>query len=423
MMKERLEKNLMLESKEFKKLLAASFVSQTGSHFLTLALSAFILISTGSPVQSASVFVLSFLPSILVGAKLGHWVDQKISKWLIARNELISVIATLLCAICIQYHLPMLFLCVVLALRSILMFVSRSAATKWLKLITPPAQQTNRFKVFYLGFFLSTAVSGLMAAVVLKYGSIWTIAVIDSGSYVLGTLFYLALRPVQNDIELQAQVLNTEPQPTLYQTLSHIFSLPAVKTSFLVVCFSQAIFQGAYSAFVSYLPIQAFRIGIEGIGAFQLAASIGITGGFLINWLASSVLTEKNPVKPTRAKIVSLIAVVCLIACVSCISLPLSLLSFFGLNLAYECVWLHHNSEFFRGSPKHYAARYQFTLSACAAFMMSAATLAYSVAVEYIGPTSGAIAVLILSILLVALSSLLTRLGVVFNSVRSEGQA
>ena len=302
------------------------------------------------------------------------------------------------------------------------MFVSRSAATKWLKLITPPAQQSKRFKIFYLGFFLSTAVSGLMAAVVLKFGSIWAIAIIDSGSYVLGTLLYLGLKPVQNDIELQTQAFDTGPQPTLYQTLSHIFSLPAVKTSFLVVCFSQAIFQGAYSAFVSYLPIQAFRIGVEGVGAFQLAASIGITGGFLINWLASNLLTEKNPVKPTRAKVVSMIAVACLIACVSCVSLPLSLLSFFGLNLTYECVWLHHNSEFFRGSPKHYAARYQFTISACAAFMMAAATLAYSVATEYVGPTSGVTAVLIAAFLLVALSKLLTRLGVSLNSVRSEEQ-
>src|ERR1035438_7340830 len=115
----------MSEAKEFKKLLSATFVSQTGSHFLTLALAAFVFISSGSPTQSALIFVVSFLPSILVSAELGHWVDKKISRWLYARNELISILATLLCGLCIAYHLPLIFLCIILGLRSLFTFISR----------------------------------------------------------------------------------------------------------------------------------------------------------------------------------------------------------------------------------------------------------------------------------------------------------
>lgn len=385
---------------EFPKLLVASFISQTGSHFLTLALSAFVLMSTGSPVQSSLVFVLSFLPSILVSSRLGHWVDHKISKRLIVRNELISILATILCGLCIQLQLPMTLFWTVLAFRSMLMFVGRAAATKWLKLITPPSHQTGRIKLFYLGFFLSTAVSGILAALVLKIASIWAIVAIDSLSYLLGIVAYLTLKAVAAEQETAASAADQQP-PSLRQTLGMIFAMPAVRTSFLAVCFSQAIFQGAYSALVSYLPIKVFQIGVGGVGSFQLAASVGIIGGFLINWLAASLLVEREPLVPVRAISLSGVAAAFLVACVAA-PLSASLFSFFGLNLLYECVWLHHNSEFFRASPKHHAARYQFTLSSSAAFLMSITTLAYSAAVQYIGPVSGTLTVLLGGLLVVA---------------------
>lgn len=377
----------MRQSREFKKLLAASFISQSGSHFLTLALAAFTLISSGSPVQSALVFVVSFLPSILVSAKLGHWVDGKISRWLIARNELVSIISTILCGLIIAYHLPLALLCIVLGFRSLLMFISRAAATKWLKLITPPELQINRIKLFYLSFFLSTALSGVLAGVVLAHASIWTIVGLDSASYLLGVSLILALKEVANTSISPAL---GAPEPKLTETLSEIFNMPAVRSSFLVVCFSQALFQGAYSALVSVLPIQRFGLGLSGVGSFQIAASIGITGGFLANWLLPKALTEKSTVFPARAIGLALFGIANLMFSVLSPIVSTSIMAFCLLNLCYECIWLHHNSEFFRASPKASAARYQFTLSACAAFLMALSTLGFAAAVEYTDIATGA---------------------------------
>lgn len=408
----------MHNQREFSKLLAASFISQTGSHFLTLALSAFILMTTGSPILSGLVFVVSFLPSILVGSVLGHWVDRNLSRALIARNELISIAASIACGACIYFRLPISVLCAILAVRSILMFIGRAAATKWLKIITPPATQTNRIKLFNLAFFLSTAVSGILAAVVLKTMSIGVIVIIDALTYILGIVLYLSLSPIR--VESDGAPLQTHTMPSLRETLSAIFAMPLVRTSFLLVCFSQALFQGAYSALVSYLPIQVFSLGISGVGAFQIAASLGITGGFLVNWLLPRVFRESAPTFPLRALVFSATATLALLVCVSAPIVPISLGAFCSLNFAYECVWLHHSSEFFRGSPKDHAARYQFTLSSCAAFLMSASTLGYSAAIQYLGVLQGTALVLSLGILLCVTINILATKPVAVGARPSE---
>ena len=241
---------------------------------------------------------------------------------------------------------------------------------------------------------------------VLAKSSIWRIVAIDVSSYILSTLIILTLKELPpQQVAPNAGALH----PHLFETLSTILKMPLVKTSFLIVCFSQALFQGAYSALVSYLPIEHFKIGLGGVGNFQVAASIGITGGFLINWLWAKLFEEKSQSFPVRALLTSSLALVCLFMAITSGTLALSLVSFLGLNFCYECIWLHHSSEFFRASPKFAAARYQFTLSACAAFLMSSYTLAYSGAIEYLGLVTGTLTVLAAGIAMIGLISFATR--------------
>jgi hypothetical protein len=156
------------------------------------------------------------------------------------------------------------------------------------------------------------------------------------------------------------------------------------------------------------------------VGAFQVAASIGITGGFLINWLTPKVLVEKESVFPVRAIIVSMFAVISTMMCVSVSDVSASLAFFLCLNLAYECVWLHHSSVFFRASPKHNAARYQFTLSSCAAFLMSVSTLGYSAAVQYLGTVTGTAMVLGIGLLLITATVIFSKRSVHLPIYREE---
>lgn len=392
----------MNSKREFLKLLLASFISQIGSHFLTISLSVFILMSTGSAVQSSLVFVCSFLPSVLIGPRVGKWVDENVSKWLIARNELVSIATTLLCGICIHFKLPIVCLCIVLGVRSILLFTSRAATTKWLKTITPQNAQSERIKLFYLAFFLSTAVSGVLASQVLKNISIFSIVAIDSLSYVIGLLVFLSLKPVE--LENRRTVQNAKKlDETLAGALKGIFSIQALRRPFLFVLISQAIFQGAYSALVSYLPVKQFHTGGEGIGWFQIAASIGITSGFFMNWFSPKSLTELKSGIPLKSITLGTLTLLALLSSVYTSSIPVSLSQFLFLNFGYEWIWLHYSSEFFNSSPEHEAARLHFTLSSVAAFFMALTTLSYSYLIEIFGAFEGvAFALVFLGMILLA---------------------
>lgn len=404
---------------EFTRILGASFISQTGTHFLTIALAAYVFVSSGSTIQSALVFVVSFLPSILVSAELGDWIDRRLSRLLIVRNDLIAAALSALCGACIYFKMPLVLLCAALSVRSILSFTGRAAATKWIKLITPPELQDRRNKLFFLSFFLSTALAGVLAGVVLAHGSIVAVVTIDILTYLLGIGLVMTLRAQPEGVGSPAAA-SGQARPKLLDTLRCILQMPSVRTSFLLVCFSQAIFQGAYSVLVSYLPIRHFALDVSSIGLFQLATSIGLTAGFLLVWFFPSKINDENIELPLRAIGISAVAVVAALLLSVSHSLPFSLFLFMVFNLAYECVWLHHSTKFFRASPKNYMARYQFTISACGAFFMSISTLGYSAAIESFGLGLGVTLILASGLIFALLIATLSSKSVVIEAMNRE---
>lgn len=406
--------------KDFRQLLFASFVSQAGSHFLTLSLAIFVLLTTKLPTKSAFVFILSFLPSILVSAKIGTWIDKKISRSLMCWNEIISILATMLVGVCVAFKLPLGFLCLTLGLRSILLFVNKSATIKWLKIITPVELQIQRIKIYYLSFFLSTTLSGLMASIILNKISIESIVKIDIVSYLISIIFLMRLKSITLE---NKEKVTTKISYSLMQTLTSIFSTPNIRISFLFVCFSQTLFQGAYSTLVTYLPIIHFNLGVKGAGLFQLAASFGIILGFIINWIWPNSLKEKSDLLPNKTFLISIFASGSLLLSVFTSVPILSLVAFTFLNFLYEYIWLHHSAEFFRVSPKNNAASYQFALSSCAAFLMSICIFMFSCLIQNFGLMIATIVSIVfysIIMLLMLLSSINASLEINTQEVKYE---
>lgn len=402
---------------DFIKLLFASFISQCGSYLLTLYLATFVFISSGSPVKSSLVFIFAFLPSVLVSSQLGSWIDRSISRSFLIYIELLSIFTSALCGTIVAYKLPLFILCSALGIRSILTFTSRTAATKWLKCITPLKLQSSRMKLLLLSFFLSTVIAGILAAIILQLSSINWVVLLDILTYSIGILFLLSLQKIP--ISLRENFLNLSSiDSSLTKTIKKILQTPEIKTSFLFVCLSQAIFQGAYSSLISVLPILGFNLSPNGVGMFQVVTSIGIILGFLVNWHYPSLLEQKTKI-PSRTITIFMVATVCLFLSTHTNSLPLSLLSFFGLNFAYEFIWLFNNTEFFRASPTNDVARYQFTLTACASLLMSIFTLIYAFAIETLGLPNGSVVFLIISIMLMIIVFVYISQNLTFNRQQS----
>lgn len=384
----------MTNRQEFIKLQSASFISQSGSHLLTIALAGFVFSSSGSVVQSSLIFVLSYMPSVFFSATLGNWIDQRLSRWLLARNELLSIATSILCGVCIALKLPLAVLCALVAIRSLLLFVARTAGTKWVKIISPPEQQSSRIKLFFLSFFLSTAIAGILASAILSRSTIFAVVAVDVVTY-LTSLAIIAFLKSPSLPPVSSFPTNGILSNVLHAT-REICANQNLRTPFLNVCLSQALFQGAYSVLVSYLPISKLGLGITGVGVFQVAASLGITAGFLTLWLQPNFLQNDRKGQSLSLVVTGIIGIFSLLGSASVPSVTGSFGGFLLFHLAYECIWLSSNSEFFKRSPAESLGRYQFTLTSMASFLMALTTLLYSIAIQNLGLMTGLVSVIFL---------------------------
>lgn len=379
----------MKNTYEFIKLVLASFVSQSGSYFLTIAITAFILETTGSLTKASIVFALTYLPSAINSAKLGNFIDRKLSKELLIMNEVLSIFVTILCGIALYYQWSLVILCFFIALRAILTFVHKTGCLTWIKRISPPETQNSRVKLNSLGFFLSTAVAGIMVAYFLKEISIPLIISIDIATYVISILTILFLNQLS-----QISVPEKIDRVSFFATINNIAQVQMIKRSFVFVVISQAIFQGAYTTLVSYLPISHFNIGTEGTGYFQLAASIGIILGFVLVWILPHLLMDNEKGIPYRGLFAGFIGLVALGVITTTTSVYQAIFMFYLMNFTYECIWLHHFAEFFRISPKHSIGQYAFVLGAFSSFVMSICVMGYAVAIDIFGLPLGVLSFL-----------------------------
>lgn len=360
---------------ELKKIFTASFISQTGSHFLTLSLAGYLLASTGSIVEASLVFVLTFLPAIFVANNVGTFIDRNLSNSLLIYTDLLSLMVTALCGISLYYRTSLYSLGILLALRSILGFTTRSALLKWIKIISPLADQAKNMRFYFLSYFLSTAFAGILASIVLSYGGIQSVVFLDMLTYVLSILVFTSLSPIALT-NLHGKIETS----SFFSVLAAVFQTKQSRSAFLMVCVSQAIFQGAYSNFVSYLPLRRFSLGINGIGYYQLAASLGIILGFVILWKFPTILKGIGSVRVTALFSITLVSLYLL---VSTHQLWLSIFTFWGMNFLYECLWLNANSDYFEHMPPERAAAFQYVLSSSASFSMALVTFGYALLLQH----------------------------------------
>lgn len=369
---------------DWPRLLGAAFVSQIGSHLMTLAVAAFVHRQTGSPVQAAWVFVFALFPPVLVSNPLGRWIDRALSRRLWIGNELLAGFISLLCGLCISSKQTWL-LYITLSLRSIVGFCGRACANKWIKLITPPEAQTNRLKLFFLTFYLSTAGAGVLAAYTLAQSSIWVLVEVDVITYLLGIVLLATLQPIATTmVSAEAPRSKKNSLGNLWQQLAH---KPLLGLSFALVCGLQGLFQSAYCVLVTQLPMHHFSNTPTSIGAFQIAASLGILCGFGVNWFFPTSL-QRNKV----ALGVGAVGLSCLWLTVQFAHHNkqwLSLLGFGTMNFFFEWLWLFYTARFFQQSPTGQVALYQFVLSSTASFLMSLGILAYAYGIQLWGTQHG----------------------------------
>lgn len=387
---------------EFYKIFAASFISQSGSYFMTLSLAAATFVLTDSISGAAFVMVLSYLPAIFLSGKAGKQIDQKLSVKMLLFLELFSALTSVFCGFLLYYE-QYLLLIIPLCFRSYLTFATRAAMSKWLKVISPKEKQGIRIKIFLLGFFLSTTVAGILAGIALKgdiHDGIFNVIIIDFVTYMISMLVIYSLyetKEIRDKIRGGTVNIN-RIEAGIINSLKEIFQNSILKKTFIAVVVSQAVFQGAYQAFISIIPSQ-FGLDISGISGFQIAASIGLIIAFLLLWGIPNFLEEKGKAIPLRTILTGIGGLIGIVSVVSFSNFTGSILSFGILTFFYELIWLANRTSFFVEAPLNHVARYQFLLDAIAAIAMSLCTIGYAVFMEIIEFKIGSLLFLATSLL------------------------
>jgi Major Facilitator Superfamily len=358
-------------------LIFASFLSQSGSYFLTLALSAYVYATSGSPTKACLVFVLSTLPAVAVSAKVGDWIDHHLSRSFLIANELLSSLSSLACGLLIYFDLSLIWICLVVGVRSVFLQVERTSLLRWIKEISPAATQPSRFRLFFLAFFLSTMCAGFLTYFLVGTRFSMRIVLWDVASY-LGASAIIACLP-----RLRVATQKRFPSHVL-STLGEILASPQLRPSLLNVCFTQSLFQGASTVLVTLLPLSLFHRDLGGVGPFQIAISLGITGGFVIN---SVPRLMKSSCLLQFAWVFCTVGILAQLGVTSLPFQPLCLILLCLLNLCYEVVWLSSMAHFLSSAEPQCLGRYQFVANTTAAVLMAASMLLYSALLEQISLT------------------------------------
>jgi len=373
------------QSLEFVKLLAANFISQTGTSLLTLGLSAFIFSQSQSILYASLVIVISYLPSLFVSSYLGQLIDKKISKKLMIQIEFISLLISMLCGLVVLFELPIYCLAFCLILRSLLNFSSKTSFNKWLKMISPAPLQKNRIKLHKLSFFLAVCFAGLLVSQYLSKDSILNIIYVDALTYFICILIICLFNRASKNKEIENYSFQ---RASLWQTYQYIFSMPALKSSFIMVVLAQGILQGSYSVYLNYLPLQKFMLPIKTVGTFQVFSVLGILMGFSIVFFIPKFMQDKKVEIPYKSLISGLLGLICMTAIAENNNLPQTLVLFFTHCMFYELIYLHQSAEFFKYAPEKHIAKLQFTLQASAGAFMSLSIFIFSFILEHLNLAS-----------------------------------
>lgn len=361
----------------------SSFFLQGGSHFFTLALSSYIYVLSKSPIQAALVMVFSFLPATFFSVRLGQLVDQKTSRGSMLLNLCLSFSMSLLCCLVFTAWPNIYAQCLLLGARSLSVFTTRGFLTKWIKIYAEQKSQEKSIKIFYLTYFLSSVGSGILVGHFLKYQNVYILAAMEGVLLLTGLALFarLPFAAVTQEIRNQTQG-NKEPFSAVLQQIA---SAPNLKVHFSLVCIATLVFQAAYSALVTNLPLRYFSLGAAGVGKFQVAASIGIVCGFLVIWLWPNLLQSKrNYLLPISISIFLGLSCLFAIAVLSYQgSVSIALVAFMALCWIFEVLWLYSMSKVFTAAASSSIGTIQFLLNTLSSLLMSLNTLAYAIFIEY----------------------------------------
>ena len=257
-------------NRDFTLLLAGQLVSQVGDKFHMIALSLYVLKTTGSSGKMGLVLAASLVPTLTLGFFSGTFIDRYSRKTIIVGTDLLRGIV--LGCFAVLFILDMINFYLILALQVILSVNAAffdPAIPSVIPQIVAEDQLTraNAFHQFVNGFSL---VGGAMLGgmVVAGFGYVW-VFLVNAVSFLVSALFesFIVIPPIQ-----------AEKKTSLIFDMKQGYGYLFENTSLMILLFMVMVIHFFVGSIEVFMPVIADRISGDGpkiLGFFHAAFGSG----------------------------------------------------------------------------------------------------------------------------------------------------
>ena len=256
-------------------LLAGQFVSQIGDKFHMIALSFWVLKTTGSSAKMGAVLAASLIPSLVIGFFSGAFIDRYNRKNIIVGTDLLRGLILAVFAILFYFELVNFY---VILIMQMLLSVNAAFFDPAIPSVIPQIVDeknlaaANSRHQFVNGF--STIAGAFIGGIFISiFGYLW-VFVVNAVSFLLSAFFecFIKIPPLQKDQTAQSEASGILSD--LKQGYQYILSDSAL----LILLFMVMVIHFFVGSIEIFMPVIADAISEDGarnLGFFQTAFGVG----------------------------------------------------------------------------------------------------------------------------------------------------
>jgi hypothetical protein len=381
----------------------STFASTVAGTMVTTALAVDSFGKTGSGIASAAVFALNWLPSLILAAFGGAWVDRLAPRRLWLGCELGCGTLTLLSLpVALGSNLGLLVGAILV--RSSIEQLGRIAKTSALKTMFPASAVGTVGPRLQLAQYIGGAAAGFVSALLLAHVGMYAVLIAAGSLYLCAAALAAATREfVSADDKRRRPDLGS-----CFRTLSEVSREDVnVRRSVWGLAATAILFQGTYTVLLAVHPVQAFGLDAAAVNNLFGATGVAVVVGAVAYAFAVDRWRLPEP-DERRGGLFTLgltaLAALLYLASVVTESASAALGAFITFIVLYEFVFLKFFITIVTRTPKEFLARVSMANMAIGTAGQSVASLAVGAALSA-GASSALIVGVAVGLLAVVLST------------------
>ncbi len=261
-------------NRNFFYLLTGQFVSQIGDKFHYIALSFWVLKTTGSSTKMGAVLAASLIPSLIIGFFSGAFIDRYNRKFIIVGTDLLR--GLIIAMFALLFYFEMMNFYVILLMQALLSvnaaFFDPAIPSVIPQIVNEKDLATANSKHQFVNGFSTIAGAFLAGIFISSFGYLW-VFIINAVSFLLSAGLECFIQIPQN----QEQVIKGKQSGILEdmkQGYQYIFS----KRVLVILLFMVMIIHFFVGSIEVFMPVIADAISLDGartFGFFQAAFGLG----------------------------------------------------------------------------------------------------------------------------------------------------